>query len=138
MGFEQLLSGINWLAVLVATAAAFLLGGIWYSNALFGKPWMQEVGLTAEALAKTNMKPIFAGTFVLQFVAATALARFLGADSSLPIGLHAGLLIGLCWIAPAYGVTYLFEQRSLRIFIINAGYYVVMFALMGTIIGAWQ
>lgn len=138
MGIEQLASGINWLAVGVATVSAFALGGIWYSNALFGKRWMQEVGLTDDALANTKMKPIYTGTFVLQLVAATALARFLGADSSLPIGLHAGLLIGLCWIAPAYGVTYLFEQRSLWIFFINAGYYVVMFAAMGAIIGAWQ
>jgi len=138
MGVDQLLAGINWIAVLVATVAAFLLGGVWYSNALFGKRWSQEIGLTEEAIGKTNMKPIFAWAFLLQFIAATTLARFLGAGSSWLIGLHTGLLIGLCWISTAYGVTYLFEQRSLRIFLINAGYYVVLFSLMGLIIGAWQ
>ena len=138
MGVDDLLSGINWIAVLVASAAAFALGGIWYSNALFGKRWMQEIGLTDEAISKTNMKPIFAGAFALQFVAATTLAKFLGTDSNWLIGLHSGLLIGLCWIATAYGVTYLFEQRSLRIFLINAGFYVVLFSVMGAIIGAWR
>ena len=31
---------INWLAVLVAGISAFVVGGIWYSPALFGKAWM--------------------------------------------------------------------------------------------------
>jgi hypothetical protein len=30
---------INWLAVLAAAAASFLLGGLWYSPILFAKPW---------------------------------------------------------------------------------------------------
>jgi len=52
--------------------------------------------------------------------------------------LHSGLLIGVFWVATAYGITYLFEQRSLRLFLINAGYNVVLFAIVGTIIGAWH
>jgi hypothetical protein len=53
-------------------------------------------------------------------------------------GLHTGLLIGIFWVASAYGVTYLFEQRSLRLWLINAGYYVVLYAAMGSIIGAFK
>ena len=30
---------VNWLAVLAATVAAFVLGGLWYSPVLFGKRW---------------------------------------------------------------------------------------------------
>jgi Protein of unknown function (DUF1761) len=41
-----------------------------------------------------------------------------------------------CLIATAYGITYFFEQRSLRLYLINAGHYVLMFATMGMIIGA--
>jgi hypothetical protein len=36
MPLAQILSDINWLAVVIATAAAFMLGGLWYSKALFG------------------------------------------------------------------------------------------------------
>ena len=53
-------------------------------------------------------------------------------------GLRTGLSIGLFWVATAYGVTYLFEQRTLRLWLINAGYYVALFAIMGTIVGALQ
>jgi hypothetical protein len=138
MGIADALAGVDWLAVLAATAAAFTLGAMWYSKFLFGAAWMQEVGLSDESLAEINMRPVLAGTAMLQFVAATALAAFLGADSTWLTGLQSGLIIGICWIATAYGITYLFELRSLRLFRINAGYYIVMFAVMATIIGAWH
>src|SRR5690606_36710850 len=96
--------------------------------------WMMEVGLTEESLSSGNFKLIFGGTFVLQLIAATALAFFLGSGSDWLIGLQAGLLVAVCWIATAYGITYFFEQRSLRLYLINAGYYLVLFAAMGAII----
>ena len=37
---------ISWIAVVVAAIACFLLGGLWYSPALFGKAWQREAGLT--------------------------------------------------------------------------------------------
>ena len=52
--------------------------------------------------------------------------------------LQTGLLVSVFWVATASGLTYLFEQRSLRLFLINAGYNVVLFAIVGTIIGAWH
>jgi len=132
------LDELNWLAIIAATFSAFMLGGIWYSNALFGKCWLQEIGLTEESIDKSTMARTFGTTFVLQFIAATALATFLGTDSNWLSGLHSGAMIGLLWIAGAYGVTYLFEQRSMRLFMINAGYNVVLFSIMGTVLGAWH
>ncbi len=138
MGIANALTAVNWLAVIAATAAAFTLGAMWYSKFMFGTSWMQEVGLSDESLAKINMRPVLAGTAMLQFVAATALAASLGAGSTWLSGLQSGLIIGICWVATAYGITYLFELRSLRLFRINAGYYIVTFAVMATIIGAWH
>jgi len=138
MGLSNSLATINWLAVIAATAAAFTLGGLWYSKHLFGKAWMQEVGLTEESREDSKLRPLLVGTAVLQFVSATALAVFLGPGSTWLTGLESGLIVGVCWLATAYGITYLFEQRSLRLFGINAGYYVAVFAIMATIIGAWH
>ena len=136
MHLAQILTGVNWIAVVISTAAAFMLGGLWYSKALFGNVWMQEIGLTEDAVNNASMARTFGGTIVLQIIAATALSAFLGADSTWFSGLQTGLWVGLLWIATAYGVTYLFEQRSVRLFLINAGYYVVLYTIMGTIIGA--
>ena len=116
MNLANSLAGINWLAVVVATVVAFGLGGLWYSKALFGSTWLQEVGLTEESVNNANMPRTFGGTFVLQLLATTGLATTLGADSTWMDGLHNGLTIGVLWIATAYGITYLFEQRSLRLF----------------------
>lgn len=138
MHLAQILGGVNWLAVIAATLVAFMLGGLWYSKILFGDAWMQEVGLTEEAVNSANMPKVFGGTFALQILAAIALAAFLGPDSGWMAGLQTGLWIGLFWVSTAYGATYLFEQRSLRLWLINSGYYVVLYAIMGTIIGAWS
>jgi hypothetical protein len=99
---------------------------------------MLEVGLTEEAISRGNMMLTFGGTFLLLLVAATGLAFFLGSGSDWFIGLQAGILVAVCWIATAYGITYFFEQRSLRLYLINVGYYLVLFATMGAIIGAFD
>ena len=138
MNLALSLDGINWLAVVVSTVAAFGLGGLWYSNTLFGKTWLQEVGLTEEAVNSANMPRTFGTTFVLQFLAVTTLAALIGTEGSWLSGLQTGLVVSVFWVATAYGITYLFEQRSLRLFLINAGYNVVLFTIVGTIIGAWH
>ena len=50
----------------------------------------------------------------------------------------AGALTGLGWVALAIGINYLYERKSFRIWLINAGYMAVGFTIMGAIIGAWQ
>lgn len=66
------------------------------------------------------------------------LAAFLGLEQDLVWGIIAGALAGAGWIAAAMGVTYLFERRSMRFFLINAGYHVVSFIIIGGILGVWK
>ena len=138
MDFGHIVADFNWLAIIVATVTAFVLGGAWYAKGLFGSAWMQDVGLTEEDANSANMPKTFGGAFVLQLIAAMTLATLLGSESTWLSGLHTGLVVGIGFLATAYGVTYLFEQRSLRLFMINAGYNVVLLAIMGVIIGAWH
>ena len=42
------------------------------------------------------------------------------------------------WVAMAIAVVALFENKSWRYILVNAGYNVVAFVLMGLIIGAWR
>ena len=137
MHLAESLASVNWLAVVVSTIFAFAFGATWYSKSLFGSIWLEEVGLTEDAAKNVNMPMTFGGTFVLQFLAVAALAVLVGSDGNWQSGLQTGLLIGVFWIATAYGITYLFEQRSLRLFMINAGYNVVLFAIVGLLIGLW-
>ena len=129
----------NYLAILAAALSTFLLGGIWYAPGVFGRAWMRECGFTEESLKRMGgMGRIFAGSFVLAVLMAFNLAAFLGGKATLSFGLFAGAAAGVGWVALAFGVTYLFERRSLRLFFINAGYHAVAFTLMGAILGAWR
>lgn len=129
----------NFLAILAAAVSAFVLGGIWYAPGVFGNAWMRECGFTEESLKKMGgMGRIFGVSFVLELLMAFNLAAFIGPKASLAFGTFAGAAAGFGWVALSYGVTYLFERRSLRMFFINAGYHAVAFTMMGAIIGVWR
>lgn len=126
---------INWLAVLLAALAGFIVGGLWYS-VLFAKVWQREAGVTDEQLKHGTVR-VFVGSFLLAAVMAVVLAAFIG-DGGAGFGALAGLATGAAWVAAALGVNYLFERRSLTLFAINASYNIVTFTAMGAIIGAMQ
>lgn len=129
-------SSINWLAVIVAAIATFVLGGLWYGP-LFGKSWQRAAGVSDEA-AKGGAGKIFGVSFVMELVAATVLAMFIGPGAGVAAGLFAGGSVGLFWVATAFAVVYLFERRPAAHWLVNAGYQVVAFFLMGGILGAWS
>ncbi|HMM66047.1 MAG TPA: DUF1761 domain-containing protein [Dokdonella sp.] len=127
----------NIWAVLVAAVSAFVLGGLWYSPILFGKPWQREAGVTDEQMQNANMAMIFGLGFVLSLVAALVFALFLGPRPPVSLGLGAGFAAGLCWVGASFGINYLFERRSLKLFLINAGYHTVQFTVIGLILALW-
>jgi hypothetical protein len=128
---------VNWLAVLAATVAAFVLGGLWYSPVLFGKAWQKAAGLSDETLKAGNPAIIFGGSFVLAFVASAMFAMFIG-PMTLGPATAAGFSAGLCWVATSFGVNGLFERKPLALTLINGGYHTVQFTLIGAILGAWH
>lgn len=129
---------VNWLAVLVSALSVFLIGGLWYSPAVFGKAWMKENGFTEESMKGSNMAKIFGLAFVLGLISSINLAMFLGPDTDATMGAFYGFLAGFGWVATFVGTHYLFERKSFKLFLINAGYSVVSLTVMGTIIGAWR
>lgn len=126
---------INPWAVLIAALSTFVIGGLWYSL-LLAKPWQRAAGATDEQL-RSGTARVFVGSFLLAVVMAVSLAAFIG-DTGLSFGVFAGLAAGVTWVAAALGINYLFERRSLMLFVINATYNVITFAIMGAIIGAMQ
>lgn len=127
----------NIWAVLTAALASFALGGLWYSPALFGKAWQKAAGLTDERLKNGNMGMIFGSAFVLCVIASFVFAMFLGPRPPVNLGLGAGFSAGLCWVGASFGVNYLFERKSMKLFLINAGYHTVQFTIIGLILALW-
>jgi hypothetical protein len=139
-------STINWLAVLVAGISAFVLGGVWYSPALFGKAWMTENKLSLDDVKNANTAKIFGWAFILSLIMAANLGMFLAGpppdckgapQPSLGFGAMAGFLAGV-WAFCSLAIVALFEHKTARYIFINGGYVVVALTLMGAIIGLWR
>lgn len=133
------MSTINWMAVAVAAVSNFVLGGLWYSKMLFGKAWQEENNLTDDDLKRGNMAKIFGLSFLWSVIMSFNLAMFLNdSKTDTAWGMTAGFLAGFGWVAMAIFTIGLFEHKSWRYMLINAGYMVVSFVLMGFILGIWR
>lgn len=125
---------IPWVAVLVATVAAFALGAVWYGP-LFGKVWMKAVGVTPERMAGFNPAVAYGTTFAWALLTAIVLGAELGQGAGATWGTSCGAMIGAFFVLPSLATNYLFEGKPFLVTAINGGYHVVRFALMGLVIG---
>jgi Protein of unknown function (DUF1761) len=130
---------INWLAVVAAALSTFVVGGLWYSPVLFGKVWLKANGFTEAQAQSFNKARAFGGAFLLGLVMSANLAMFLAdPTTTLLWGMTAGALAGVGWVAAGLAVVALFENRSWSYILVNGGYLIVSFVLMGAILGAWR
>ncbi len=133
------LADLNWLAVVVSAVAFYALGAIWYSF-LFGKAWAAEMGIDMENPPESNMVVTMGGTLLLELVAATVVGMLVAQTGAHHVmeGVHLGLILGLGMASALMGVNYLFEQRSLKLWLINAGHLTLGLVVVGAIQAAWQ
>ena len=125
---------MNWLAIGVGTAAFFVVGAVWYT-ALFGRAWQREVGLSDEQLkAGANMPLIFGLCFLLEFLVVMTLGHlFARLDPNPRATMMIATGFGLTIMSPAIGITYLYMRKPLRLFLIDAGHFVVGMAAVGLV-----
>jgi len=135
MDFSTVLQSLNWFAIIVASLSTFLIGGIWYS--VFEKSWMQSNKFSNDDLKKRNMPFVFILSFILAFIMALNLAMFIGKEN-MQFGAIAGFMTGFGWVTLSIGIIALFEGRPIRYVLINGGYLIVSFTIMGAIIGLWK
>jgi hypothetical protein len=138
----EFLSHINWLAVLVATAAYFMLGALWYSKALFGTKWAQLVKLD---MTDPNLKKGFGGmmvsTFILMLIVCFGLELLIvkiNFAQEFTFGIKLGLLTGLAFATTAVSINYVYEKRPSNLYLINNGYHVLGHVIAATILVLWR
>ena len=128
------MANANLLAILVAAASGFMVGGLWYGP-LFGKAWQREIGLSDGEIGSANMAKIFGITFLFSILSAVflghLLAHFPDADFRRVMMISTG--IALAFVGPAIGTNYLFGRKSGKLFAIDAGYWLVFYAAMGLV-----
>ena len=133
-----MLEMMNVWAVLAAGVSSLGVGAVWYSPVLFARAWMRESGTTEEKARAANPAKTLGLTFVLALIGAAVFAAFLGPKPALGFATAVGFAAGLSWVAGSFGINYLFEQRSLKLFLINGGYHTLQYTLIGLILGLWH
>ena len=148
---------INYLAVLVSGVAAMVIGSLWYSPILFGKPWMKLVGLTDEKMAdppslklrtgKGEKKKGVVGAYIGMFIAALLLACVMGnfffffCFWGFVDFMGAFQLAVWSWLGFTAATTagdYLFLKKPFTLYLINVGYYLPIFIVMATLLTFWK
>lgn len=137
---------INYLAIIIAVIANFVLGFIWYTP-LFGKIWAKELGFSmdqkppAGALIKGMVFNLI-GNFFLAFVLYHNMAVWnpltwgYGASLVPPMAnaLMAAIFTWLGFFVPVDLNTVAWEGRSWKLFFINTGYHLLSLLLVATIL----
>ncbi|QFU15105.1 DUF1761 domain-containing protein [Microvirga thermotolerans] len=132
--------GIDYLAVLAAAVAAWLVGAAWYMA--LGKPWMAALGKTREELAGPTGKPS-AGPFIVSFVAELAMAFVLAffvvrlGPATLGSGITAGFLAWLGFVATSMVVNHSFSGARPMLTVIDGGHWLAVLLVEGIVIGAF-
>nr|WP_166179838.1 DUF1761 domain-containing protein [Altererythrobacter segetis] len=126
---------IHWLAVLVAGVSGFAVGGLWYGP-LFLKPWLRAEGKTKEQMGGGHPAMVFGLAFLLNLFSAFILDHVFGTygNPALAPSLLVAFGVALGFVIPAYGVNYLFAGRKLALFLIDAGYWLVTYLVMGVVL----
>lgn len=127
---------LNWLAILAATASAFVLGGLWYGP-LFKRAWCREAGIDPDA-KPAHPGRVFAVAIVCAFLAATIFSMLMPPSANAVDGFGVGFVVGVFFVSMSFGINYAFAQRSLKLWMIDSGYHILQFILYGVILGAWK
>ena len=128
-------SGLNYVAVLVAAAAGFGTGAIWYG--VLGKHWMAAAGLTKE---DTKPKP---GPFIIAIVANLVMAYLLAGtiahlgEVTIRAGLITSVFLWLGFVITTMAVNHAFQGARCMLTLIDGGHWLAVLVVMGAVIGAF-
>lgn len=130
---------VNYLAVIVATVAAMIIGTVWYMPALFGTTWAKELGKKVGETG-SNPGPAMFGMVLASLVMVYILAHFILATeaTSWVAGAITGLWTWFGFVATMSVSQVLFEGRSWKLFFINMGNQLLTFVVAGAILGGWR
>jgi hypothetical protein len=133
---------VNYLAVLVAAIAVFVLGWLWYSPLLFYKPWMRARGMDpAVAMAGAKMP---GGKLVIELVRCIVLAYIiahlvaaLGVNSWLG-AVHLGFFLWIGFPVILLVGSILWENTPVKVAAIHAGDWLVKLLVIPIIVSMWH
>jgi hypothetical protein len=133
---------MNWLAILCAGAAYWVLGFVWYSL-LFGKIWAAEVKKYRPEVcgpAPAEMTAKLVSTFVSNVVAAGAMAYLLRRTGIVDMdhALRLGAAVGIGFACTALTMNAIWESKPTKVWAIDASYNFFGCLLLAVILVSWR
>lgn len=134
---------VNYTHIIVAAAAAFVLGMVWWAPQVFGKAWLKAMEASGKDMAKmqkeSDMKVSF-GLSALGWLLAAYVMAYLLAMLGME-GWQGGAKLGFwMWLGftGSIGInTVVFSGQPKTVFYINQGYYLAGLMLIGAILNGW-
>lgn len=135
---------MNFLAIIVAAIINVVIGSLWYSPLLFAKAWAKASGMKKEDMGKDYKMSagMYVPPLIAAFVTSFVLAWFLNALNITTIG--GGIQIGfLAWLgftttAQVLNSWVFSNGRPKELYLINTGYHLVIFCIMGAVLAVWR
>lgn len=133
---------INWWAILAATAAAMIIGSLWYGP-LFGKKWLKLVGLKKKDTENGWQVPM-ATMLAMAFVQAVIVrhiivyAAYFNGGMDLGVGLATGFWLFVGIALPLVLSSNMFARRSMDLTYIEAGNQLVTLLAIGAVLSTWE
>ena len=136
--------GVNLWSVLAAAVAAMILGFLWYSPFLFAKPWTLAMGYDPNDKAKMEEMRKGAGklygiTFITSLLSAFVLAKIIDVTTvnAVLYGMKIGFAVWLGFVTTVQLTSTLFKKRPIKLYLIDTGYQLVCYLVMGAILAKW-
>ena len=133
---------VNYVAVIVAAFAVFVLGWLWYSPLLFYKPWMRARGIDPVAAMTGAKMP--AGKLVIELLRCIVLAYIIARFASL-LGIsswmgavHFGLFLWVGFPVILLTGSVLWENIPVKVAVIHAGDWLVKLLVIPIIVSVWH
>jgi hypothetical protein len=138
--FQETLTNLPWLHVLVAAIAYFALGAIWYGP-LFSKAWIRGHAINInDPDAKKGVAGIMITSFFIVLAICIALAVVLEV-ASVHDAMHAvkwGLFLGFGFAFTSTSMTYIYLKKPVSLHMIDGLYHVVGMTIACLILALWH
>ena len=131
---------LNYLAILVSALVYFAMQAVWFT--VFTKEWLEGIGKTADQLHQEGASVVLA--YVIGFAGALVMAAAISwftqmtGKQTVIRGVLVGIVAWVGFVLTTWSAEYAFEEKGLRILLINTGNTLLGMVVMGAIQGAWK
>ncbi|HET8920200.1 MAG TPA: DUF1761 domain-containing protein [Xanthobacteraceae bacterium] len=134
-------TGVNYLAIGIAAAAAWLASAAWYMS--LSSHYVAALGKTPEQMAQDRKKPeaflpfiyAFVANIIIAWMLAGLLAHLGAGQVTLRNGVVSAAFLWFGFILTTMIVNYSFAGRDKRLLLIDAGNWLVVLVVIGAVVG---